>query len=174
LKTTLFTLPKRLAWLALCVCSLAQAQAQAPLQGSRVAYVQTERLMTESKLSKIADAKIEAEFSKRRNAISEQVAKLKEIGAKLEKDAPTISEFERNKRTRELHDMDNDLERKNREYREDLNQRLNEERAAIATKAHKLIEQIAQEEKIDIVLQEWVWASPRLDITDKILKRLDQ
>ncbi len=150
------------------------AQAQAPLQGSRVAYVQTERLMTESKLSKVADAKIEAEFSKRRNAIQEQVVKLKAIGAKLEADAPTITEFERNKRTRELHDMDNDLERKNREYREDLNQRLNEERASIASKAHKLIEQIAEEEKIDIVLQEWVWASPRLDITDKILKRLDK
>ncbi|HEX8614975.1 MAG TPA: OmpH family outer membrane protein, partial [Telluria sp.] len=57
---------------------------------------------------------------------------------------------------------------------EDLMQRKSEERAAIASKAYKLIEQIAEQEKLDIVLQESAWTSPRIDITDKILKQLDK
>jgi outer membrane protein len=61
-----------------------------------------------------------------------------------------------------------------REYNEDLFQRKNEERAAIAQKAYKLIEQVAEQEHLDVVLQEAVWTSPRIDITDRILKLLDK
>jgi outer membrane protein len=61
-----------------------------------------------------------------------------------------------------------------REFSEDLMQRKNEERAAIAQKAYRIIEQIAAQDHLDVVLQEAVWSSPRVDITDKILKLLDK
>ncbi len=170
LNTALAAMPKRLALLALCVCSLAQAQ----MQGSRIGFVHTERLMTESKLAKAADAKIVAEFSKRDKAIQEQIGRLKSLSEKFDIDAPTLSDVERTRRHREMVDVDEDLKRKQREFREDLNQRQNEERANIATKANKIIEQIAEQEKIDIVLQESAWSSPRIDLTDKILKQLDK
>ncbi|WP_141069803.1 OmpH family outer membrane protein, partial [Campylobacter coli] len=70
----------------------------------------------------------------------------------------------------ELLDMEKDVQRMQREFNEDLIQRKNEERTAIAQKAFKLIEQVAEQEHLDVVLQESVWTSPRIDITDKILK----
>ena len=172
LTTSCATLSKRLALLALCACALAPAQAQ--MQGSRVAYVATERLTTESKLAKAAETKIEAEFSKRDKAIQDQIALVKTLEKKFEVDAPSLNEAERTRRTRELLDMDKDLQRKQREFREDLMQRKNEERANIAQKAYKIIEQIAAEERIDVVLYEAGWFNPRIDITDKILKQLDK
>ena len=170
LKSAFAPLPKVLAALALCACTLAQAQ----VQGTRVAYVSTERLMTESKLAKVAEAKIEAEFSKRQKSIQEQIAQLKAMSAKFDADAPNLSEIERTKRAREINELDKDLQRKSREFREDLNQRQNEERSTIAIKANEVIKQIAEQEKIDVVLQEAAWSSPRIDITDKILKQLDK
>ena len=170
LNTVTASWPKHLALLALCACSLAQAQ-NAP---SRIGYVFTERLMTESKLAKAADAKIEAEFSKRQKAIQDTVTRFKSMEAKFETDAPSLPELERTRRARELLDLEKDVQRTQREFREDLIQRKSEERANIAQKAYKLIEQIAEQEKLDIVLQESAWSSPRIDITDKILKQLDK
>ncbi|NHZ35771.1 MULTISPECIES: OmpH family outer membrane protein [Massilia] len=170
LNTVTASWPKHLALLALCACSLAQAQT-AP---SRIGYVFTERLMTESKLAKAADAKIEAEFSKRQKSIQDTVTRFKSMEAKFETEAPTLPELERTRRARELLDLEKDVQRTQREFREDLIQRKSEERANIAQKAYKLIEQIAEQEKLDIVLQESAWTSPRIDITDKILKQLDK
>ena len=140
----------------------------------RIGYVYTERLMTESKLAKAADARIQAEFSKRQKQVDDMVARFKGAREKFDADAPKLSDVERTKRTRELLDMEKDLQRMQRDYNEDLLQRKNEERAAIAQKAYKLIEQVAEQDHLDVVLQESVWASPRIDITDQILKLLDQ
>ncbi|MDN4060188.1 OmpH family outer membrane protein [Massilia sp. YIM B02769] len=163
-------LPGTLLLAALCAAPLAQAQ-NAP---SRIGFVFTERLMTESKMAKAADAKIQAEFSKRQKTNEELVAKFKQMSEKFDADAPRLTDIERTRRARELFDMEKDVQRMNREFQEDLMQRKSEERAAIATKAYKLIEQIAEQEKLDAVLQEAAWSSPRIDITDKILKQLDK
>jgi len=163
-------LPGTLLLAALCAAPLAQAQ-NAP---SRIGFVFTERLMTESKMAKAADAKIQAEFSKRQKTNEELVARFKQMSEKFDADAPRLTDIERTRRARELFDMEKDVQRMNREFQEDLMQRKSEERAAIATKAYKLIEQIAEQEKLDAVLQEAAWSSPRIDITDKILKQLDK
>lgn len=163
-------LPGTLLLAALCAAPLAQAQ-NAP---SRIGFVFTERLMTESKMAKAADAKIQAEFSKRQKTNEELVTKFKQMSEKFDADAPRLTDIERTRRARELFDMEKDVQRMNREFQEDLMQRKSEERAAIATKAFKLIEQIAEQEKLDAVLQEAAWSSPRIDITDKILKQLDK
>lgn len=152
----------------------AAAQTPSPQFNARIGWVSTERLFTESKLAHTADAKIEAEFSKRQKALQELADTVKKASDKLDADAPKLAEAERNKRTRELLDMDKDLQRKDREFREDLNLRKNEERAAISQKAYKYIVQIASEEKLDVVLADSVWFNPKIDITDKILKMLDK
>ncbi len=173
LKTMTASLPRQLA-LAAALCTGALAPAHAQNAPSRIGYVFTERLMTESKLAKAADAKIEAEFSKRQKAIQDMIARFKTLSDKLDNEAATLPEPERTKRTRELYDLDKDVQRTQREFREDLLQRKSEERANIAQKAYKLIEQIAEQEKLDVVLQESAWSSSRIDITDKILKQLDK
>jgi outer membrane protein len=167
------SMSKGVALLALCVCSMAQAQ-QAQPASSRIGFVFTERLMTESKLAKAADARIEAEFSKRDKANMELLARLKTMSEKFDADAPKLAEADRTKRARELIELEKEVQRQQREFREDLMQRKSEERANIAQKAYKIIEIIAEQEKLDIVLQESAWSSPRIDITDKILKILDK
>jgi outer membrane protein len=166
------SMPKRLLLAAaLCgVCSLAQAQ-RAP---SRVGIVYIERLWTESKMAKAADAKLEAEFFKRDKALREQIAHFKAMSDKFDGEAPTLSESDRIRRARELLDLEKDVQRAQREFREDLIQRKGEERDNIGVKAKKIIEQIAEQEQIDVVLQDAVWFNPRIDLTDKVIKALDK
>jgi outer membrane protein len=174
LKKMIASLPRTFVFAALCACALAQAQAQDARLASRIGVVMTERLMTESKMAKAADAKIQSEFSKRQKANEEAVARFKSATEKFDSDAAKMTDFERTKRARELFEMEKDVQRMQREFSEDLLQRKNEERAAIAQKAYKIIEQIAEQDHLDVVLQEAAWSSPRVDITDKILKLLDK
>ncbi len=172
LKKSLAALPRSLVLALLCAGAMAQASAQSGM--SRIGFVYTERLMTESKLAKEADAKLQSEFSKRQKQLDDAVQKYKVSREKFDDEAPKLSDVDRTKRTRELLDMEKDVQRMQREYNEDLFQRKNEERAAIAQKAYKLIEQVAEQEHLDVVLQEAIWTSPRIDITDRILKLLDK
>lgn len=169
LKNLIASLPRTLVLAALCASAL-----PAMAQTGRIGFVFTERLMTESKMAKTADAKIQAEFSKRQKTTEEMVSRFKQMSEKFDADAPRLTDIERTRRARELFDMEKDVQRMQREFTEDLMQRKGEERAAIAQKAYKLIEQIAEQEKLDAVLQEAAWSSPRIDITDKILKLLDK
>ena len=90
----------------------------------------------------------------------------------LEKNAVTMTETDRRTKERELNELSREFQRKQREFREDLNLRQNEENAAIIEKANKAIKQLAETEKYDLIVQDVVWASPKLDITDKIIKAL--
>jgi outer membrane protein len=173
LKKSLASLPRSLVLALLCAGAMAQASAQTAAPG-RIGFVYTERLMTESKLAKTADAKLQAEFSKRQKQVDDMLLRYKQSREKFDDEAPKLSDVDRTKRTRELLDMEKDVQRMQREYNEDLFQRKNEERAAIAQKAYKLIEQVAEQDHLDVVLQEAIWTSPRIDITDRILKLLDK
>ncbi len=142
-------------------------------QEVKIGFVSTERIFREASPAKAATAKLEQEFSKRDKDLQDLAARLKQSAEKLDKDGPVLSESERNKRQRELSEMDKDFQRRQREFREDLNQRRNEELAVVLEKANKVIKQLAESEKYDIVFQEAVYSSPRIDITDKVLKALN-
>jgi outer membrane protein len=101
-------------------------------------------------------------------------ARLKTASDKLEADAPTLTEADRIKRQRDVFELDKEYQRRQREFREDVSQRTNEERQAISEKATKIIKQLANVEGFDIVLQDAVWASSRIDITEKVLAALDK
>ncbi|MFZ6772549.1 OmpH family outer membrane protein [Undibacterium sp. SXout7W] len=159
---------QRLMICAACFASVATVQAQ----DSKVAIFDSQRVMRESGPAKAAEAKIEQEFSKRGKELQDMSARLKSMAEKLDKDAPVITESERIKRQRELTDLDQDFKRKQRIFNEDLNQRKNEEIAALVDRAVKAVKQIAEAEKYDIVLQDAVYFNPRVDITDKVLKAL--
>jgi outer membrane protein len=174
LNKSIASLPRNLALAAVCAGALLHVNAQAQAGSGRIGFIYTERLMTESRLAKKADEKIQAEFSKRQKQVDDMVKRYKQSREKFDEDAPKLGDIDRTRRTRELLDMEKDVQRMQREFNEDLFQRKNEERAAIAQKASKLIEQVAEQEHLDIVLQESIWTSPRIDITDKILKLLDR
>ncbi|HEY4542560.1 MAG TPA: OmpH family outer membrane protein [Noviherbaspirillum sp.] len=164
------TLTKRLLVTALFLLPVVHAQAQ----DSKIGFVNTERIFREATPAKAAQGKIEQEFAKRDKELQDLAARIKTAADKLDKDAPVLSESDRMRRQRELADMDKDFQRRQREFREDLNQRRNEELSAVLERTNKVIKQIAEAEKYDIIFQEAVFASPRIDITDKVLRALNK
>lgn len=142
-------------------------------QETKIGFVNTERILREAPPAKAAQVKIEQEFSKREKDLQDLSARIKATSDKLDKDAAVLTESDRARRQRELTDMDKDFQRKQREFREDLNQRRNEEVANVLERTNKVIKQIADAEKYDIILQDAVTVNPRIDITDKVLKALN-
>jgi outer membrane protein len=153
--------------------ALALAAPVAQSQELKIGYVNSDRVLRDAAPAKAAQAKLEAEFGKREKELNDAANKVKTAADKLDKDAPTLSETERGRRQRELVEQDRDIQRKRREFQEDLNQRKNEELAAVVERANKVIKQIYEQEKYDLVLQDAVFASTRVDITDKVIKLLN-
>jgi len=151
------------------------AAAGAQAQELKVGFVNSDRVLREATVAKAAQTRLEAEFSKRQKEGEDAANKLKTAADKLDKDAPTLSEAERNRRQRDLVEQDRELQRKRREFQEDLNQRRNEELASVVERANKVVKAIYETEKYDLILQGDVviFASARIDITDKVIKALN-
>jgi outer membrane protein len=165
---------KNLAMKTLALAALfAAAAVPAAAQELKIGYVNSERVLREAVPAKAAQTKLESEFGKRERELNELGQRLKAAADKLQKDEPTLSESEKSRRQRELVEQDRDLQRKRREFQEDLNQRRNEELAAVVERANRAIKQIFDSEKYDLILQEVVFAGPRIDITDKVIKALN-
>lgn len=145
----------------------------AQAQELKIGYVNSDKVLRDAVPAKAAQARLEAEFSKRDRDLNEQATRLKAAADKLEKESPTLAESERTRRQRELIEQDRDLQRKRREFQEDLNTRKNEELAQVVERANRVIKQIFEAEKYDLILQEAVFAGPRADITDKVIKALN-
>ncbi len=161
-------------WKTLVVAAaLGAAGAVAQAQELKIGYVNSERVMKEAVPAKAAQAKLEAEFSKREKDLTDLGARLKTAADKLEKDAPTLSETERSRRQRDLVEQDREFQRKRREFQEDLNTRKNEELAAVLERANKVIKQIFDQEKYDLIVQDAVHWSARVDITKKVIDALN-
>ncbi len=139
---------------------------------TKIGFVRTERVLKESAPAQAAQKKLETEFSKREKELQDLASRLRGLSEKLERDLPVLSEKDRVTQQREITDMERDLQRRQREFREDLNQRRNEELAGVVEQANQAIRKIAESEKFDVIFQEAVYASPRIDITDKVLRAL--
>jgi outer membrane protein len=154
-------------------CAAALTVSGVYAQEAKIGFVSTERIFREATPAKAAQVKLEQEFSRREKELQEMAARIKSMSEKLDKDNAVLSESDRGRRQRELSDLDKEFQRKQREFREDLNQRRNEELATVLERTTKVIKQIAEAEKYDIVFQEGVYVSPRIDMTDKVLKALN-
>ena len=136
----------------------------------RVGVVNTDRIFREANTAKVAQTKLEQEFSKREKELVDIGKSLKTNSEKRERDSPTLSDTQRSARQRQLADQDREFQRKRREFQEDLNARKNEELQQVLEKANKVVKQVAEAEKYDLILQEAVYIHPKHDITDKVIK----
>jgi outer membrane protein len=152
---------------------LALATVGAHAQDSKIGYINTQRITTESGPAKAAQAKLELEFSKRQKELADQQQALKTMSDRFERDAPTLTETQRVTRQKEFAEQNRDFQRKQREFQEDLNGRRNEELQQVLDKANKAVKQVAEAEKYDLVIQEVVYSNARHDITEKVLKILN-
>ncbi len=158
------------AFVALMAVGVTTAAAQ---ETSKIGFVSLDRILRDSTPAKAAQTKLESEFSKRQKDLQDTGARLKAAADKFDKDSPVLSDSDRSRRQRELADMDKDFQRRQREFNEDINQRKNEELAAVVDRANRVIRQIAESEKYDIVFQDAVYVNPRIDMTEKVLRQLN-
>lgn len=140
----------------------------------KIGFVNTEKVFRDSQLAIKAQKKLEKEFQSREQELQKQVKQARDLQAFLEKEGLTLSEAERNKKQKDLANLSRDLQHDQRAFREDLNQRKNEEFAAVQERARKAIMDIAEKEKYDLILENAIFASPKVDVTDRILKTLDR
>lgn len=155
------------ALMALCASTSSLAQE------FKIGFVNTDKIFKEANTAKSAQTKLEQEFAKREKDLVALGETLKTNSDKLERDAPTLSEAQRNTRQKALLEQDRDFQRKRREFQEDLNARKNEELQTVLERANRVVKQVAEAEKYDLVLQEAVYINPKHDITDKVIKALN-
>jgi outer membrane protein len=152
---------------------LASAFVAAPvLANTKIGFVNTERLLREAPLSVSAQKKLEREFASRDQEIQKLAKQARDLQAQLDKDGVTMPESERKTKERDLGNLNRDLQRQSREFREDLNLRRNEELGQIQERARKAIQEIAKAEKFDLIVEQAVYVDPKNDITDRVMKAL--
>lgn len=140
----------------------------------KIGVVNTARIFRESQLAIRAQQKLEKEFAERQQAIQKLIKQARDLQSYLEKERLTLSEAERARRERDLANLNRDIQRAQREFREDMTQRNNEESAAVYERARKAIHELARQEQFDLILDNVVYASERVDITDRVIEAMDR
>lgn len=145
-----------------------------PLEATelKIGFVNTQRIFRDAPAAVKAAKKLETEFSRRDQDLQRLSKQLQTAQDSLEKNSLTMSENDRRVKEKEFSEMSREFQRKQREFREDLSLRQNEENAAVIDKANRIIQQIAEAEKYDLILQDVVWVNPKLDITEKVIRQL--
>lgn len=138
----------------------------------KIGYINTERVYREAAPALLAQKKLEKEFAAREQDLKRLAAKGKELEALIAKNRNNDSE--RKAVERDLAAVDREYQAKLRDFREDLTQRRNEEFAAVQERANRIIRQLAEREQFDLILQDVVYVSPKLDVTPRILKELEK
>ncbi len=157
----------------LLCAALASAAGVACAQEFKIGIVNLDRIVRESGPAKAAQTKLEQEFSKREKEIADLGNQLKTGSDRFEREAPTLSESQRNARQKQLADQDREFQRKRREFQEDLNNRKNEELQSLIDRANRAVKTLAEAEKFDLIVQEAVYINPKHDITDKVIRQLN-
>ena len=139
----------------------------------KAGFVNTDRVFREANAAKAAQTRLEQEFSTREKELIALRDNLKRGSDAFERDAPTMSESQRVTKQRDLVEQDREFQRKSREFQEDLGNRKNEELAKVLDQANKIVQQVAEAEQYDVILQEAVYVNPKHDITDKVIKALN-
>ena len=157
---------------ALLAGMLALAGFSAGAEELKVGFVNTQRVIRDAPAAIKAAKRLDQEFGKRDQELKRLADDIQSREDYLRNKGATLSEAERRQKERDLGELSRDFQRKRDQFREDLNARQNEENTALIEKANVAIRQIAMAEKFDVILQEAVVVSDRIDITDKVIKAL--
>ena len=140
---------------------------------TRIGFVNIDRILREAAPAKVAQEKIEKEFKHRDDEMAKLAEQLRKLQDTLDKQGPVMAESDRRKLERDFNEANREFQRKQREFRDDVNQRRNEELQGILERANRVVKEIAEREKYDIIFQDAVWASARIDVTEKVIKALE-
>lgn len=154
------------------VCAGVMAAGVSAAADAKIGFVNTERVFREAPIAIKAQKKLEKEFAAREAELQKMAKQARDLQNQLEKDGVTLSETERRNKERDLANLNRDYQRSLREFREDLNMRRNEELAQVQDRARRAIQAYGEAEKFDVILEEAVYFSPKIDITDRIIRSL--
>ena len=140
---------------------------------TKLGYVKVDEVIRKANIAKQAEDRLKKEFAPRDNELKKMGAELKNLVGKFDKEQSVMTNSDKQKVQREISNLEKEIQRKQRQAREDLTQRKNEELAAVVEKARAVIKKIAIEEKFDLILENSVYASPNIDITQKVIKALN-
>jgi len=141
---------------------------------SKIGYVNFGKLMEKSQQGQAVRKALESEFSSRDKQLGASRDTILKLEEKLKNDGSIMSESNRVQLERDILSKKRDHNRLRDEYREDINIRRNEEISALQKKVYEVIKKFSQEKSYDLVLTQAVlYASPKVDITDQILQRLN-
>jgi len=138
----------------------------------KIGYVNMQRVLREAPTSTRAAKKLDQEFDKRKQELERMAADVKSRQAALSEKGPSLSDSERHAKEAELTEMSVKFQRRKQEFQEDIKILEDKEMSALIEKANKAIIQIAESEHLDMILQEAIAVSNRVDITDKLIKKL--
>lgn len=139
----------------------------------KVGYVQVDKILQEAPQTAESGKKLEREFSPRSQELDRMAKQIKDLEGVLDKDGLTITEAERRNKERDIQNIKVEFQRKQRELREDINLRKNEELGSLQDRINKAVQSVAKAESYDLVMYSGVaYAADKIDITDKVLKLL--
>ncbi len=139
----------------------------------KIGVVNPQKILAQSQTAIAAQKKLQNYFKPREDEVNRLARNFKTRAAKYEKDSAVMTESERIKQRNKLAEDERDIARKQRALVEERNQRSNEEAQIILSQAVKIIQQIAANQKYDVIIQDPVWANSKIDITDEVITRLD-
>jgi outer membrane protein len=162
---------KRILLILLAVLASASAMPAMAQQG-KVAVVNIQRILAEAPQSKNAQKRLETEFKKKETDLGELANRVRAASEKFDKESVTLSESQRRDRQNQLADMDREFQRRQRDLRDEMTQRQQAEYSEVMAAANRAIKTVAERDALDMVFQEWAYASPKIDITDKVIKAM--
>ena len=139
----------------------------------KVGVVNPNRILAESAPAVAAQNKLKSYFRTREEELNRKIRDFRSAVSKFEKDSAVMTESQRLKKRQELAETERDIARRQRALIEERNQRANEETQIILSRANRIIQDIAKKQNYDLILQEAVWASPKVDITEQVMKQLN-
>jgi outer membrane protein len=158
---------------SLLVASLITFAASAQSAELKVGYVQVDKILQDAPQTAESGKKLEKEFSPRSQELERMAKQIKDIETVLDKEGLTLSESERRTKERDAQNIKIEFQRKQRELREDINLRKNEELGSLQDRINKAVQSVSEAEGYDLVVYSGVaYASKKIDITDKVLKML--
>ena len=130
-------------------------------------------LLDKAPQAEAARKQLEKEFSARERELVENQKAAQALEQKLSREGAAMSEAERSRQERELNRRMRELQRQQAEFRDDLNLSKNEELAKLQRTVFQVINEMAKAEDYDLILSDGVvYAGPNVDITNKVLDRL--
>ena len=141
----------------------------------KIGYVVVEKVLKEAPQTTVSNKKLEKEFKSRTDGLQKKVKAIQKQEKDYKKNSVTMSESERQKAQKKIQNAKIDIQRIERELREDIDIRRREEIGKLQQQINKAIEDLAKKEKYDLILYQGVaYASKGVDITNDLIKALDE